>query len=274
MYKTVGPPEGSIKHRVLEKSIGYSYRTLLGECMYAYITCRPDIGYAVTTLLKFSCSPSTYHYRLLKGVAKYLRSTIHWGMRFRHSSPLEHPNFEPSEWYTIPNDNGLAKSVDINRPLLIDFVDAAHANDLRRRQSTTGLVFTFCGGAVFWRSKTQLLTAGSSTEAEFFAAYKAGKVCRFLRMVMKQLGYEQQNATSIYIDNMPALQMINKNTAPTENCRHVDIRYWALQDWVQDDKSMIMRHICGSQNVSDDFTKPLGYVLHSRHCRRLMVHYT
>ena len=79
MYKTVGLPEGSIEHRVLEKSIGYSYRTLLGECMYAYITCRPDIGYAVTTLSKFSCAPLAYHYRLLKGVAKYLRSTIHWG---------------------------------------------------------------------------------------------------------------------------------------------------------------------------------------------------
>ena len=73
---------------------------------------------------------------------------------------------------------------------------------------------------------------------------------------------------------MPALQMINENTAPTENCRHVDIRYWALQDWVRDDKIMIMRHICGNQNVSDGFTKPLSYVLHSRHCRRLMGHYT
>ena len=205
MYKNTGPPKGFIEHRVLEKSIGYSYRTLLRECMYAYITCRPDIGYAVTTLSKFSCAPLAYHYRLLKGVAKYLRSTIHWGVRFRRTSPLKHPDFEPSEWYTIPDDNGFAESVDINRPILIGFVDAAHANDLRRRRSTTGLVFTFCGGAVFWRSKTQSLTAGSSTEAEFFAAYEAGKVCRFLRMVMKQMGYEQQNPTSIYIINMPAL---------------------------------------------------------------------
>ena len=83
MYKGTGPPEGSVEHRVLEKSIGYSYRTLLGECMYAYITCRPDIGYAVTTLSKFSCVPSAFHYRLRRGVAKYLRSTINWGVRFR-----------------------------------------------------------------------------------------------------------------------------------------------------------------------------------------------
>jgi hypothetical protein len=55
---------------------------ILGELMYAYITCQPDIGYyAVITLSKFSTSPSAYHYKLLKGVAKYLRSTILWGIR-------------------------------------------------------------------------------------------------------------------------------------------------------------------------------------------------
>ena len=64
--------------------------------MYAYITCRPDIGYAITTLLKFSSAPSAYHYRLLKGAAKYLRSTIHYGVRFRRKSSLDHPEFEPS----------------------------------------------------------------------------------------------------------------------------------------------------------------------------------
>ena len=69
------------------------------------------------------------------------------------------------------------------------------------------------------------------------------------------------------------MRMINNNTSPTENCRHVDICYWALQDWVQEDKSFIMRHCAGVLNVSDDLTKPLGYVLHARHCRRLMGHY-
>lgn len=34
----------------------------------------------------------------------------------------------------------------------------------------------------------------------------------------------------------PAMQMTNNNKSPTENCRHVDICYWALQDWVQEHK--------------------------------------
>lgn len=185
LYKETGPPEGSVKNRFLEKSIRYSYRTLLDECMYAYITCRPDIGYSVTTLSKFSCAPSAYHYQLLKGVAKYLQSTINRGIRFHRSRPLEHPEFESSKWYRIPDDNGFSERININHPKLIGFVDAAHENDLRCRRSTTGLIFTFCGGAVYWQSKTQSPTAGSSTEANFYAAYEAGKVCRCLQMFLK-----------------------------------------------------------------------------------------
>ena len=61
MYKESGPKENTTYHKVLEGKMGFSYHTLLGEVMYAYITCRPDISYAVTTLSKFSCAPSEYH---------------------------------------------------------------------------------------------------------------------------------------------------------------------------------------------------------------------
>ena len=76
MYAEEGPSKGTVAHKVLEKDKGFSYQTVLGECMYAYITCRPNIGYAITTLSKFFCAPTPYHYKLLKGVVKYLRSTI------------------------------------------------------------------------------------------------------------------------------------------------------------------------------------------------------
>jgi len=50
LYKEVGHPEGTVEHARLAQKQGFSYRTLLGELLYAYIVCRPDIGYAVTTL--------------------------------------------------------------------------------------------------------------------------------------------------------------------------------------------------------------------------------
>ena len=39
MYKETGPKEHTTNHDILEKKMGFSYRTLLGEVMYAYITC-------------------------------------------------------------------------------------------------------------------------------------------------------------------------------------------------------------------------------------------
>ena len=65
------------------------------------------------------------------------------------------------------------------------FCDAAHANDLRNRHSTTVVVFTFMGGAIIYKSKTQSFTAGSSTEAEFIATHSAGKVACYLHFLLK-----------------------------------------------------------------------------------------
>ena len=56
-----GYAEGTPEHQALEDKKGFSYRTLLGEIMYAYVSCRPDIGYPITLLSKYASSPSSYH---------------------------------------------------------------------------------------------------------------------------------------------------------------------------------------------------------------------
>ena len=272
MFRDKGPPEGTAAHQVLETQSKFNYRNVLGELMYVYITCRPDIGYAITTLSKFSSGPSAFHYKLLRGLAKYLRSTITWGIRFNRPTPLNLDILEDSVPYPELLNSKDDFPVDVNRPVLQAFVDAAFGNDLTRRRSTTGLVFTFCGGAIIYRSKTQTLTAGSSTEAEFIAAVTAAKLARYLRCVLKQLEEEQTEPTDIYIDNLSALKIINDNCSPTERTRHMDLRFFSIQDW-REAGDIIMKHIPGILNPSDDLTKPLGWVLHARHCRRIMGHY-
>ena len=148
IYKKIGPKEGTAHHKALQDSVVFSYRTLLGEPMYAMITCCPDIKYAVTTLSKFSTSLSTYHNKLLQSVAQYLESTIDWGICFKRPSPMiieesqyeenqEKGGFSRTTSYTIPNDSTLTSSfeVDIDAPVLHCFVDAAYANDIRKRRS-------------------------------------------------------------------------------------------------------------------------------------------
>ena len=49
-----------------------------------------------------------------------------------------------------------------------------------------------------------------------------------------------------------------------ERSRHIDIQHFAIQDWAEAG-DIIMRHIPGIINPPDDLTKPLGWILHSRH---------
>ena len=75
----------------------------------------------------------------------------------------------------------------------------------------------------------------------------------------------------MYCDNQSAIKIINAQI-PTERARHIDTQYFAIQDW-KEAGQITMAHIPGIINPVDDLTKPLGWVLHSRHCRRLMGHY-
>ena len=83
LYKQQGPKEGTPEHAKLEKEQGFGYRTLLGELMFCYISCRCDIGYTITVLSKFSTAPSAHHYHYLRGVARYLKATKDWGIRYK-----------------------------------------------------------------------------------------------------------------------------------------------------------------------------------------------
>ena len=240
--------------------------------MYIYITCRPDIRYAINTLSKFSAEPSAFHYKLLRGVAKYLQSTTTWGIRFNRPSSLNLDKLQDLVPYPKLVNFKDDFPVDVNRPVLQFFTDAAFGNDRTQRRSTTDIVFTYCGGAIICCSQTQTLTAGSSTEAKFNVAVTAATLTCYLRCVLKQLGKEQNAPTDIYIDNLSALKILNANCSPIERTRHMDLRFVSIQDQ-REAGDIIMKHIPGILNTSDNMTKPLSWVLHARHCRCIMGHY-
>ena len=198
--------------------------------MYAYVMCRPDVGYDITTMSKLSTKPFKYHYELLKGITKYLRETKDWGTKFTWS--IVKNNLSPAtlKYNVVPDENLPLFPVDINRPKLMAFLDAVYANNQRKRKSTTGFVFTYCGGAIVYRSKTQFVTAISSTEAEFIAAVSCAKIALYLRSILYELGFACKEPTPIYKDNASTIDIVN-SSIPTECARHIYIQYFAIQDW-------------------------------------------
>eukprot|EP00957_Ditylum_brightwellii_P210372 15364893-Ditylum_brightwellii.AAC.4 len=63
-----------------------------------------------------------------------------------------------------------------------------------------------------------------------------------------------------WLDNISAINMINASI-PTERSRHIDIQHFAIQEW-KERGDIVMAHIPGVLNPSDDLTKPLGWILH------------
>jgi hypothetical protein len=261
LYHTTGPYKGTPEYDHLALTMGFSYRALLGKLLYAYVTIRPNIGYAFTTLAKFATSPSKLHYAQLKGIAKYLCTTIDWGIIFWRSE--SQPNLPAIPQDIVTPDFTLPSFPKATHHLqLYGYINAYRANDLRQRRSTTGYAFMLAGSIIAYHSKTQSITATSSMEAKFLAAISAGKVACYLRSILNQLGFIQTLATPICEENKSAIKMVNADQ-PTKRSRHIDIQchiniqYFTIQDWKKAGH-LILQKIPGIINPSDALTKSIG----------------
>jgi hypothetical protein len=131
---------------------------------------------------------------------KYLCNTIEWGIIYLQPKPnMALPDvpldIRPSD-PTLPTVQEAASHLQ-----LYGYVDASHANDLPECRSTTKNTFLLSGRIVAYRSKTQSITATSSTKAEFLVAVSSGKVAKYFRSILSQLGFPQQGPTPICENN-------------------------------------------------------------------------
>ena len=100
------------------------------------------------------------------------------------------------------------------------------------------------------------------------AAVNCTKAIKYFRSILNELGIKQIGPTKIYGDNVAACLIANKGK-PTERARHIDIQYFAIQEWMEQ-RILELDHVPGKVNYSDALTKALGYVLHHCHCTRMM----
>ena len=264
------PLNGSLEHSAIEAAAGFSNCRVLGALIYAYVVARPDIGYTVTTLARFSDHPAKVHYDALRRVLRYLRTKRHWGLLYRRRHQLA--TLPVGTFQPLPPDPSLPSFPEPDQPtLLARYVDAAHATDLVTRCSITGLVFMFCGGPIAYKSKIQSTVLMSSNEAKIIAAVHAAKIAKYPRSILSELGYPQDGPTTLYEDNAAAILMINA-CRPTSRSQHIDIQHFAIQKW-KANQEIVLKHIPGIINSADSLMKLLGSTLHHRHVHRLMGHY-
>ena len=255
----------------LSDDMGIKYRNALGEVIYALVTCRPDISYAVVKCAQATIHPHEIHYHGLKHLLKYVYTTrddgiYYWRLHGNPTLPLV-PNPQPKSAMVdlLPNGRPTHDALDVH-----GYVDSDWATCPRTRRSLTGVCLQLAGGCIAYKTKLQPTIAQSSTEAEFMGASDFGKILLYVRSVLWDLGVPQHAASVLYEDNdaCTAMAMAQK---PTPRTRHMDIKYQVICEWVERDLIHLKR-IDTSINLADLFTKHLGPLLFHRHTDYVMGH--
>ena len=64
-----------IAQRNLEKKMGFSYRSGIGQLVYAMVCCRPDLSFATVKLSQHNTCPRKVHFEGVQHALKYLYQT-------------------------------------------------------------------------------------------------------------------------------------------------------------------------------------------------------
>ena len=83
------------------------------------------------------------------------------------------------------------------------------------------------------------------------------------KQFLNELRLYQLSPTVIYVDNKGAYNIAQQGQ-PTKNSKHIDIRHFAIQDWVEKDLISI-ESVKTTSNVSDSLSKATQKQLFHRH---------
>ncbi|GJS36660.1 retrovirus-related pol polyprotein from transposon TNT 1-94 [Tanacetum coccineum] len=202
------------------------YASAVGSLMFAMICTRPDIAHAVGVVSRYMAEPGREHWEAVKRILRYIKGT--------------------SDVALCYGESGLTVK---------GYVDSDYAGDLDGSKSTTGYVFTLSGGTVSWVSKLQSVVAMSTTEAEYVAAAQASKEAVWLKMLLEELGHEQEKIT-LFCDNQSALYLA-RNPAFHSKTKHIRVQYHFVREKVEEG-TVDMQKIHTDDNMADYMTKAIN----------------
>lgn len=206
------------------------FQEVIGVLLYAAISTRPDIAYAVGALARHVQSPKLRHLNAAWRVFRYLNGTRDTGLVFGRE--------------------GRASTMKLTA-----FSDADWASDKSDRKSISGWIARINGDPVSWQSKKQSSVALSTCESELYAECAATQELQWLRGLMKEIGLERETAI-LYGDNQSAIASA-KNGVRSERTKHIDIKFNFITDVIERGR-MEMQWIPTDQQQADILTKALN----------------
>ncbi|XP_031273247.1 secreted RxLR effector protein 161-like [Pistacia vera] len=215
------------------------YSNVIGSVMYAMISTRPDLAFAISLLSRYMSNPGSDHWIALKWVLRYINSTACIGLEYcKRTSTLD----------------------------LVGFVDSDFAGDRDNKKSTTTHRFTLGGNCISWKSQLQPPVALSSTEAEYVALADGFKEAIWMQGLLTKTELTDSKVT-IFSDGQSAI-LLSKNPIYHERTKHVDVRFHFIRDLIT--KELIeLRKVPTEENPADIGTKivtPAKF----KHCMNLL----
>jgi len=111
------------------------------------------------------------------------------------------------------------------------------------------------GGPIDWSSTLQTVTALSSAEAEFIAAFSVSRNIAYFRELLTELTIVSDNATIVWEDNMACIAM-SKNPINHKHNKHILRKYHYLRDLVESG-IVHLEYLATADQIADLLTKPV-----------------
>jgi hypothetical protein len=159
-------------------------------------------------------------------------------------------------------------------PTLIAFADANWAENAADRKSISGLVVQLhdvtyaaqrpIGNVIMYRSKKQSCVTLSSTESEYYALGEATAQIVWLRRLLSELGFQQQQPTTMYQDNQACIKLASSEMLSSRT-RHIDVKYHFTRNAITHEY-IRLEYVPTKSQRADLFTKNLGRDLFNNLC--------
>jgi hypothetical protein len=246
----------------LEDDDANYYLSLIGILQWLNELGRVDICHAVSLMSRFNALPRQGHLEAVLRIFGYLKQHKNSKLVFDpHIRDFPDESFASHDWTEMYPDakeelpdhapEPLGRAVQINV-----FVDAAHADDLITRRSTTGIIIFVNGTPIRWYSKRQNSVESSTYGSEFVAMRIATELIIALRNDLRLLGIPIVGSANVFCDNQ---SVVLNSTLPSSMLkkRHNSISYHKVRESIA---AQIMRVAKepGNSNLADILTKPLA----------------
>jgi uncharacterized protein YacL (UPF0231 family) len=197
--------------------------------LYAAVTTRIDIAFAVSRLARFLTNPSPEHHAAADRV-------LHYPYRYR----------------------GLGLQLGGSDDFLVA-TDASFADNSLDRKSSQAYVMVLFGGVVGWRANKQTTVTTSTTEAELLSLSQGAKEGQYIKRLLDELSVSlDEQRIRIHCDNRQTIRLVTEEIARLQTkLRHVDIHNHWLRQEIKDGR-IAVEHVPTKKMIANGLTKALS----------------